>query len=212
MSGPRRVQRAAPPLQQLPLRERKKLRTQKAIQEQALRLFTTQGFAATTVEDIAAAAEVSPSTFYRYFPTKEAVAFWDQWDLAIVDALLARPAEEEPIDSLRKALVDLLPEALRHEEDLIRRRVALIRSEPGLRAHQAEETERGAAMLCDAFARRAGASAPDLRTQVAVSAFLAAVMVAMSAWADDGGDLRELVAEAVDVLDRGCRVGANLSL
>ena len=59
------------------LRERKKAKTRAAIQQHALRLFQVKGYTATTVEEIAEAAEVSPSTFFRYFPTKEDIILYD---------------------------------------------------------------------------------------------------------------------------------------
>jgi AcrR family transcriptional regulator len=68
------------------LRERKKAKTRAAIQEQAMRLFRERGYEATTVEQIAEAAEVSPSTFFRYFPTKEAVVMYDVLDQILIEA------------------------------------------------------------------------------------------------------------------------------
>src|SRR5271165_4994463 len=86
------------------LRERKKARTRAAILQEALRLFHEQGYAATTVEQIAAAAEVSPSTFFRYFPTKEDVVLQDDYDALLLEAFEAQPADLNPIQALRGSL------------------------------------------------------------------------------------------------------------
>ena len=75
------------------LRERKKARTRATIQREALRLFQRDGYAATSVEAIAAAAEVSPSTFFRYFPTKEDVVLSDFVDEATIERFVDAPPE-----------------------------------------------------------------------------------------------------------------------
>jgi len=82
----------AGPDQPCGLRERKKARTRASLREHALRLFGEQGYHATTVEQIAAAAEVSPSTFFRYFPTKEDLVLQDDMDTRMVEALERQPA------------------------------------------------------------------------------------------------------------------------
>src|ERR687886_66340 len=86
------------------LRERKRARTKAAIQQQALRLFREQGYEATTIEQIAEAAEFSPSTFFRYFPTKEDVVMYDDIDPLLVAAFDAQPGELSPIQALRGAV------------------------------------------------------------------------------------------------------------
>src|SRR5437016_8102361 len=88
----------------LGLRERKKAKTRAAIQAEALRLFREQGYDATTVEQIADAAEVSPSTFFRYFPTKEDVLLRDDMDELWLDLLRAQPPGLPPLPALRAAL------------------------------------------------------------------------------------------------------------
>ena len=71
-----------PPLDRsLPLRERKRLRTRRALADAALHLFTENGFDATTLEDLADEAEVSKSTFFRFFPAKEAAAIEAETEL-----------------------------------------------------------------------------------------------------------------------------------
>src|SRR5712672_2085596 len=86
------------------LRERKKAKTRASIREHAVRLFREQGYDATTVEQIAEAAEVSPSTFFRYFPTKEDVVLQDDMELLWMDVFLAQPADMGPIAALRTAV------------------------------------------------------------------------------------------------------------
>ena len=88
----------------LGLRERKKARTRASIREHAMRLFLHQGFAQTSVEQIAEAAEVSPSTFFRYFPTKEDVVLADDLDPILLAALAAQPPELPPLVALRRAV------------------------------------------------------------------------------------------------------------
>src|SRR3954452_6078404 len=97
-----------PPAADVPVvgpRERKKARTKAEIQRQALRLFNEQGYAETSVEQIAAAAEVSPSTFFRYYPTKDDVVLADFLDHRTMQLRVSAPAELEPLAALRHAVV-----------------------------------------------------------------------------------------------------------
>jgi AcrR family transcriptional regulator len=76
------------------LRERKKQKTKASIQREALRLFKKHGYDETTIEDIADAAEISPSTFFNYFPTKEDVVIYDEYDPMMFSMLTEAPAGE----------------------------------------------------------------------------------------------------------------------
>ena len=89
------------------LRERKKARTRLAIRREAFRLFDAQGFRNTTVEQIAAAADVSPRTFYRYFSVKEAVLLSDDLTDLIVDAFAKAPLELTPLAAYRAAVTEV---------------------------------------------------------------------------------------------------------
>src|ERR1700736_6480836 len=87
----------------LGLRERKKIKTRQAIRREAFRLFDTNGYAATTVEQIAEAAEVSPSTFFRYFPSKESLLLADDLDPLVLEAFKAQPPDLSPSQAIRRA-------------------------------------------------------------------------------------------------------------
>jgi AcrR family transcriptional regulator len=105
---------ARPPLDRsLPLRERKKLRTRRALADAALRLFTEKGFDATTLDELAEEAEVSKSTFFRFFPAKEAAAIeaeaelWTAHLAALTDRDLSGPVLSELHQALAEAVAGL---------------------------------------------------------------------------------------------------------
>ncbi|MGW6421284.1 TetR/AcrR family transcriptional regulator [Nocardia sp. NPDC055053] len=113
----------------LPLRERKRLRTRRALADTALRLFAEKGFAATTIEELVDAAEVSRSTFFRAFPTKEAVAIEAETELwtGYLDALAESDLTGPVLTALREVLIDAaaaLPEDW-DERYITTRRLAL---------------------------------------------------------------------------------------
>jgi AcrR family transcriptional regulator len=148
------------------LRERKKARTKAAIQEHALRLFRDQGYQATTVEQIAEAAEVSPSTFFRYFPTKEDVVLYDVLDPPVLAAFRAQPAELSPIQALRGAMRQVFADLPAEDLEVQRQRDRLIRSVPELRAAMLDEFARSLDLLAELVAERVGrrADEPAVRT------------------------------------------------
>src|SRR4029450_220089 len=87
------------------LRDRKKERTRRVIQAEALRLFTEKGLEATTAGGSAAAADVAPRTFFRYFPTKEEVVFWPAYRPLLGGLVAARP-DESAVQALFHAIGD----------------------------------------------------------------------------------------------------------
>src|SRR5215472_6346756 len=116
------------------LRERKKARTRAAIREHALRLFREQGYEATTVDQIADAADVSPSTFFRYFPTKEDVVLQDEFDVLALEAFEAQPHELSTVAAFRAAARSAFASLGQDELLQFRATTELILTVPELRA------------------------------------------------------------------------------
>ena len=104
-----------------------------------MRLFREQGWEQTTVEQIAEAAEVSPSTFFRYFPTKEDVVLLDEYDGLIVEAFRAQPPELTPLQAMRKALTEVFANLTPREREEENERLRLSREVPELRAALLDE-------------------------------------------------------------------------
>jgi AcrR family transcriptional regulator len=166
------------------LRERKKARTKAAIQQHALRLFRQRGYDATTVEQIAEAAEVSPSTFFRYFPTKEDVVLYDVLDPPAVAAFRAQPAELSPIQALRGAMRQVFAELPAEELEVQQQRDRLIRSVPELRARMLDEFARSLDLFAEIVAERVGRRADELAVRTLAGAVIG---VGIAAWST-GGD------------------------
>ncbi|WP_418956870.1 TetR/AcrR family transcriptional regulator [Streptomyces tritici] len=172
------------------MRERKKQRTRDALLRSALEFFTTQGYEQTTVDEIADSVEVSQRTFFRYFASKEDVAFAVQQmvEERFVSALAERPAQEGPFDAMRNAVLsswDRIGEAIEEvvPVELYLRTYQIIESTPALLAvhlrRSAEMEERVARLI----AEREGLDVDeDPRPRVAVAAFSGVMRVTGQLW------------------------------
>jgi AcrR family transcriptional regulator len=156
------------------LRERKKERTARAIEDAALRLFVERGFHATTVADIAEAAEIAPRTFFAYCPSKESVLFgdFDETFQSLSDHLDARTGDV--LDALRAWIVDLVEhEDLPDKRDLQRREV--IDATEQLLAHERYLLARFETLIAAAAAKDLDASPRDLHPRLVAAAATAAL-------------------------------------
>ena len=118
----------------LGLRDRKKIKTREAIRREAMRLIEENGYANTTVEQIAEAAEVSPSTFFRYFPSKEMVLMANDLDQVTIEALEQQPAEVPSLQAFRRALKITMATLSEDEWRFERARLRMVWRWPGARA------------------------------------------------------------------------------
>lgn len=161
------------------LRERKKAKTRAAIQRSALRLFAEQGYEATTVEQIAEAAEVSPSTFFRYFPSKEDVALYDDLDPLFIAAFEAQPAGLSPIQALRGALHAVFEGLPTDEMARQWERAQLILSIPELRMRTLDQFTSMIQLVAELMARRAGRRPDDFAVRAYAGAVIGTLLAAM---------------------------------
>jgi AcrR family transcriptional regulator len=194
------------------LRERKRTRTRLMIQAEAFRLFAEKGYAETTVEEIADAAAISPRTFFRYFPSKEDVVLWDEYDPQIGELIAARPADEPLAESFRAIIRETLAGLLRRDPDELLARIRLLNSVPELRARFLElqagwfssSDGQDSEPMAAVFAH--GPDVPDERQlRATAGALSAAVTIAIDEWQRDGGtsDLLSLFDQTVDALATG---------
>lgn len=188
----------------LSLRERKKAKTRAAIQRHALRLFQKQGYDETTIEQIADAAEVSPSTFFRYFPTKEDVVLWDGYDPLIVDAFRRQPAELNPISALRRSFLAVWRDMSSEDVAEQFQRTELVASVPELRARALEQFVGTVQLLSDVVAERTGREPNDPAVRNLAGAVIGVAMAVLLTIAEDpSADVAQLFDDALAHLEAG---------
>lgn len=195
------------------LRERKKWATRAALRRSAVALVAARGLAAVTVEDIAAAAEVSPRTFFNYFPSKEdAISGWDPILLEeMVDRLRRRPTNEAAPSALRAALFEVMSPLDADPRDLLER-LRVIHSDPNLLSHHAGRWAEAERRLVAVLAERRGTDAAEDRyAKLVVATTLSANRVAMQSWCAKDGTvpLAEEMALCLEVLANGLSEAAG---
>ncbi|MDG4663140.1 TetR family transcriptional regulator [Mycobacterium sp. 236(2023)] len=186
-------------VEQPSLRERKKMRTRETVLREAFRLFETNGYANTTVEQIARAADVSPRTFFRYFPSKESLLVSDRCVEPICTAFKAAPAELSPAAAYRHALMHVFGTMDRDELDFMTARQHLMYTMPDVKGALYDEYIHSMRALAEAVAVRLNRPREDPIVPVVAGAITGVMM----ATADESPLASDAVLLALDLLDKG---------
>jgi AcrR family transcriptional regulator len=169
-------------------RDQKRARTHARIQQEGLRLFLERGFEAVTLDDVAAAADVSRRTLFHYFPSKEAIALGFKAGLGprIVAAVARRPDGEGLLEMAEHALTDMAGDYQSAEAKALAR---LVHDTPTLRGGDHAKYEEMERMLADALARRASRDPGDPQVRVVAVTAIGVLRLATEAWlASDGSE------------------------
>ncbi|MEX1037749.1 MAG: TetR family transcriptional regulator [Acidimicrobiia bacterium] len=190
-------------------RELKKQRTRRSIEQAALRLFEERGFDGTTIDDIAAAAEIAPRTFFHYFPSKEDVALADYATRLeqIVAALKASPDDQAPWRALRGAFLAVGADYETEREHLVRR-FRIIQATPSVAARNLQLQTTWEEAIAEVLADWLGRDDPgDVRPRLIAGAALAAMRASLRRWLTNDGRSRlpDHIAHCFDVLGAGLR-------
>lgn len=192
------------------LRERKKQQTRHAIHRAAMRLFAERGFEATTIADIAAAADISPRTFFSYFASKEEAVF-PKVEEAFADfdrAMSERPPGTTALEALREWLTSAARKYMADVEDA-KLESRLRRESPAVAAcdlqHQRQFERRLAEAVADDFGEPVDALRPRLVAAASVAALQASSAKAESVLERDPEAAAAMMADPVGFLDDAMR-------
>ena len=184
------------------LRQRKKVQTREALRQHALRLFLIKGYERTTVEEIAAAANISSMTFFRYFRTKEEVVMEDFQDDLIESCIAAQPAHLARVVRVQNGVRESLGVAYPVVRGALLERLQLILATPALRARLWEHLHATERLIARALSGASTDAGIDLRDQVVAAACVAALSTAILVWAEQGGrsELPQLLDQSLSLL------------
>jgi AcrR family transcriptional regulator len=192
------------------LRERKKQQTREAIHRAAMRLFAERGFDATTIADIAEAADISPRTFFAYFPSKEEAVF-AHFEPAFADfdrAMAERAPGTTALDALRKWIAEAAHKHMGDPDDM-RLEARLRRESPACAACDLRHTRQFERRLAEAVAEDLGEPADALRPRLVAAAAVAALQATSDKAdliiEDDPEAARALAADPAAFIDDALR-------
>jgi AcrR family transcriptional regulator len=172
-----------------------------------LRLFLEQGYEETTIEQIAEAAEVSPSTFFRYFPSKEDVALYDDLDPILIAAYAAQPANLSPLAAMRGALHVVFYELSDGDMERQWERSRLILSIPALRMRLLDQFSDVVALMARMLAGRTGRRPDDPTVRLYAGAVIGALFAALfDGIGDNIEEFVERMDTALEYLESGLRL------
>jgi AcrR family transcriptional regulator len=190
------------------LRASKRIAAMRRIQVVALDLFDERGFEAVTIEQIAERAEVSPSSVYRYFGTKEQLVLHDEFDLQLLDVVQTELASNPPVEAVRRAISALMTQFFGRDEDLARRKIRYWAEEPAVQAAAAQQSDQFAQLVAGALAEAAGRQADDLDVQVIAATLVWSLIAAARHWYASGfaNPLEDELQHALDLVENGLRL------
>lgn len=187
------------------LYERKKLAAMQRIQEVALDLFDAHGYENVTIEEVAERAEVSQSSVYRYFGTKEGLVLYEETDIEFLEVVDRELAAHPPLEAVRRALAVVMAGYFDRADSLARRKTRYALSEPALQPALGELIEGFVQQVAAALARATGAAPDGLEPQVIASALVWSLVAATRHWHAGGyrTSVRDEMEAALVALEGG---------
>lgn len=185
------------------LRERKRRATHQRIADEAARLATAKGVAATTIDEIAAAAQVGRATFFRYFDAKEtavAEGFSIPWLHLLIDNLSVQPPELSALEAIRETFLTFAGTLDNGGAELVLQQARMSQASPGLQAWTLHVYVQFEQAIAEAVKDRFADLVPDdPRPRLIGALTMSAVRITLDTWLDSGGtkDLPALLQDAL---------------